>query len=176
MIQSRHILWGATWLFVLTEILFAVLLQVSVYSVLFSFLSVVLAALFCALLASRSKGYLFTQAALLCTVGADFLLVVCNPPVRLPAMLFFSAVQLFYAARLYIEEEPARRHAHLVCRAVASVVAVTATMLALKENTDALAVVSIFYYAQLLLNIVLAFLRFRRMPLLAVGFLPFAIP
>lgn len=142
---------------------------------LFSYAAVVLACLFCAVFASRTAAYALTQAALLCTVGADWFLVMCEPRAQLPAMLFFSGTQLCYFFRLLLQDASRRgRRVHIVLRVFISLAAILLTLLVLRERADAVALVSMFYYANLLLNIVFAFLE-TGISFFSVGLLLFAL-
>lgn len=51
----------------------------------------------------------------------------------------------------------------------------TAVFLVLGENTDALALVSLCYYANLVVNILAAFTRFRQRRLLSIGLVLFLL-
>ena len=147
------------------------------------FAAIVFGCLFLVLFAEKSLSYLFTQLALVCTVGADYFLVYIinesNPLTekqQLPAMIFFSAAQLAYFLRLYFEDESkTRKIAHLITRAVLSVIAVAATFIVLGKNCNAVAVVSVFYYANLFLNFVFSCFLIKKNPLLPIGFLLFIL-
>ena len=140
------------------------------------FASILLACLFCAVFAERSYAYLLTQLALVCTVCADYFLLITPVRQQLPAMIFFSVTQLAYFLRLYLCDENKKRRAwHTGVRCAASAVAVAATIIVLGKSADAVATVSMFYYANLLTNIVFAFIRFERPGFFAVGLLLFAM-
>ena len=138
------------------------------------FLTVVLACVFCVLCAERSHVYMLTQLALCLTVAADYFLVLPPSPNQLPGMLFFSVAQLAYAARLFLTETSTKRRLlQLWLRGILSVAAPVATLVVLGASADPVAVVSVFYYAHLILNLVFAWMQFPREGLLAVGFLLF---
>ena len=137
--------------------------------------AIILACLFCAVLAERSRQYAFTQAALVCTVCADFFLVWSQPIKQLPAMVFFLCAQTAYAARLYLLASKTERRVQLISRVVLCAVIVIVTLAVLGQNADALAIVSMLYYAQLFLNVVFAFAKFRSRAVLAIGFLLFLL-
>ena len=140
------------------------------------FASVVLACLFCTLFAEKTADYLLTQLALVCTVSADFFLLITPERQQLPAMLFFSVTQLAYFLRIWRgDENGTRKKWHLAVRAAASILAVALTFAVLGEKTDAVAAVSMFYYANLLTNIVFAFACFEKPGILAVGLVLFAL-
>ena len=139
------------------------------------FCAIILACLFCAVLAERSREYVFTQMALVCTVCADFFLVWTQPMKQLPAMIFFLGAQILYAARLYLLAGKTERRVQLILRVALCAVIVGVTLVVLGTNTDALAIVSMLYYAQLILNVAFAFVKFRSRAMLAVGFLLFLL-
>ena len=111
-------------------------------------------------------------AGLACTVMADLCLVVWSPIQRLWGMVFFLAAQSLYAIRLHRQ---IRSNALLIIRISLTVVALAVTMIVLKDATDALALVSLCYYANLIMNIVTAFTRFRDNKLLSIGFVLFLL-
>ena len=109
----------------------------------------------CFLFALLQKPKSLITAALFFTVLADLCLVVFEPVQRLWGMVFFSAVQLLYAVYLH------RGRVLLYIRLGLILTAQIVTVLVLGKNTDTLALVSLFYYANLIMNIVCAFARFR---------------
>ena len=175
--RTKRLLYAASALLIAAELSLGILLQITSGKavVLFSYLSVVLACLFCALFCERSAAYVTTQAALLCTVCADWFLVVTEPRRQLPAMLFFSVAQLLYAVRLLHAQSHLARRVHLMIRASLSFLSVLATLLVLGKNCDAVAIVSLFYYVNLVLNILYAFLAGRRERIFAVGLVLFLL-
>ena len=91
-------------------------------------------------------------------------------------MIFFSVTQICYFLRLYFEDTDGKRKKwHLVCRIFLSLAAITLTLAVLGKNSDAVAVVSMFYYANLILNTVFAFIGFKKNPLFAIGLLLFIL-
>ena len=178
MIKNKNTLIGASVLFSSVEAVLGYLLQTSRGDTVswLCFSSVALACLFCALFARLSPAYFLTQLALVCTVCADFFLLITPVRQQLPAMLFFSVTQLSYFLRLYLyDENRSRRALHVGIRASASAIAVTATLLVLGSSADAVAIVSMFYYANLLINIVFAFIQFKKPGFFSVGLLLFAL-
>ncbi len=90
------------------------------------------------------------------------------------AMTTFSIAQLCYGAFLLLaKEEKRERIIHLSIRVFLSVIAVGATLLVLKENANYLAVISLFYFANLISNAVFAFTEFKKFTLFAVGLVAF---
>ena len=178
MLKNRSTRIFLTLFFVLIELVLAICLQTvgGREADLCRYAVVVLACLFCLLFFEKTPSYFLTQLALICTVGADYFLVAALETKQLPAMLFFSVTQLAYFARLYWEDRSRmRRTVHLIARVALSVVALILTLAVLGEATDAVALVSVFYYANLILNLIFAFLNFKAQYLMAVGFLLFLL-
>lgn len=130
-----------------------------------SYAAIVLCGLYALLMGKKEA--LFLRLGLLLTVGADFCLVVCHPIQRLWGMVFFLGAQTMYA--LHLSGRPWRWW----LRGAVSLCALVVTALVLRENTDALALVSVCYYGNLLLNLVFAFLNKDRM--LGIAFVLFLL-
>ncbi|MBQ4065399.1 MAG: hypothetical protein IJD10_04805 [Clostridia bacterium] len=174
--RNKKLLILSTAFFGAVEALLGMFLQVAEGRAvsLYSYAAVVLACLFCGVFVEWSAGYGLTQTALLFTVFADYYLVLSFPREQLPAMLCFSVTQLAYFGRIYLADDKAgRKRWHLVSRLLLSVAALSVTAVVLGKRTDAVALISMFYYANLILNIVFAFADFRKQPLLALGLLLF---
>ena len=110
-------------------------------------------------------------SGLACTVAADFCLVICSPIQQLWGMVFFLFAQSFYAIRLHLTD---RRKPLLWIRLTLILAALSVTVLVLRNNTDALALVSLCYYANLIFNLMMAFLQWKcdkLMPIALVLFL-----
>lgn len=111
-------------------------------------------------------------AALACTVGADYFLVALNPQNQLMGMVFFLFAQGFYAWQLHSTCE---KKWALYLRLGLTAVAAAITCIVLGENLDALALISLCYYANLVMNIVVAWMQFSRYRLAAIGFILFLL-
>ncbi len=119
----------------------------------------------------KKSGTLLT-AGLACTVAADVFLVVCSPIERLWGMVFFTLAQTMYAIKLHLES---RNKKVLVLRVVLTVAIESAALIVLKDKLDVLAAVSVFYYANLFVNIIEAFTVFKKGRLFAVGLVLFLL-
>ena len=175
---KKKIIIALSSLFVFSEWVFGVLAQRLTGDAwgVSSFISIVLVALFMLLFAERSLEYAFTQTALVFTVCADYFLVLNGAEKKLLAMIFFSLTQLFYAARIFLKTRNTRLNLpHLAVRISVSLIAVMLTVFVLGKDTDALSLVSVFYYAHLLTNVVFAFLVKGETPLFSVGLLLFSL-
>lgn len=118
------------------------------------------------------RGNKLLTAGLACTVMADLFLVVWSPTQQLWGMVFFLAAQSLYAIHLHRQ---LKYRALLIIRISLTVVALAITAIVLKDATDALALVSLCYYANLIMNIVTAFVGFRSNKLLSIGFVLFLL-
>lgn len=140
------------------------------------FTSVLISASFMILSCAKTKSYLFMQIGLVCTVFADIFLVVIEPMIQLPAMIFFSGTQICYFLRIFFETKSKKEKLiHLILRASLTVIVQIITIIVLKEKTDALSLVSMFYYTNLILNVIFAFIHFKKSPVLAIGLLLFLL-
>ena len=152
-------------------ILYALLLftggKLEIYS---SYLSIVLCFLF-SLLRGRKHNPLIT-AGLACTLGADFFLVLYSPRQQLWGMVFFLAAQTMYAISVHISQ---RNKYYLIVRIALIVLVETIAAIILKDKLDLLAVISVCYYVNLIMNMVTAFSLFRKNPLLAIGLVFFIL-
>ena len=178
MITNKKLLIPTSALFLLIQAWFSLQIQTVTPDLVrsYQFSSVVLACTFCALFFEISQKYALTQIALIFTVFSDYFLVYIDQQNQLGGMICFSVVQIAYFLRLLLEDEnEQRRKIHLIVRAVLSVIATIVPFAVLQQKTDALALISVFYYANLLLNLVFAFINFKKVPLMAVGFLCFVL-
>lgn len=178
MIRNKKLLLALCIAFIAVEAALGVLLQTSQASIPINlrYTAVILACLFFVVFAEKTPLYALTQIALIFTVCADYFLVYLPQMKQLPAMIFFSVVQAAYFLRLYLDDgNRTRRKIHLAVRISASIAAPLITLAVLKNDCDALALVSMFYYANLALNAVFAFIAFGKEPLLAIGLLLFIL-
>ena len=139
-----------------------------------SFASIALAFAFSLLFLSIKHKKIITQLALLFTVCADVCLVLARPQNQSLGMSFFSIVQILYFVRLLLETPNKQiRLANLISRCVAIVAVVVTTLCVLGTKADYLSLISMFYFTNLVLNVVFAFINIKTNPLLAIGLLLF---
>lgn len=139
-----------------------------------SYSAIILNFVMAMILFKKSKDTILTEIALLMTCFADLFLVILNPKVQLVAMIFFVVTQTCYFLRiLFNTNSKKQRIWHIGTRAVLSLLGIIATFWVLKEKTDALAVISVFYFVNLLLNVIFAFIECKKSALFAVGLLLF---
>lgn len=135
-----------------------------------SYLAILLCFAFAALHAET--GNLWLLGGLACTAVADFFLVVCSPMRQLPGMVAFLGTQSLYA--MYLHRKIRSRNL-LYLRLGLSVLGALLPVLVLGSKADALAVISVCYYVNLILNIVMAFRRFRKNRMFAIALVLFLL-
>lgn len=168
--RSKPLIASAVALFFTAETALGILFQTGYGNgAVLRYATVLLACLFCGLFAERSWAYYLTQLALLLTVCADWFLVLPSSPIQLPGMVFFSLAQLAYGARLHLAVPSSHRRTWLWVRALLSAAALIATALVLGRGTDAVALVSMLYYANLILNLILAWTQLPKQAIMAAG-------
>ena len=142
----------------------------------FSYICIVSSCLFCVLLSDGSRVWLYTQLGLIGTVGADFFLVFLPFQLRVPGLIFFCLTQIAYGLRVFYEDgDRVRKRVHLILRILASVIGVVITPIVLGSRVDAVAVLSVFYYANLLCNVLFSLLNFKQTGLFALALLAFVL-
>lgn len=140
----------------------------------FQFSAIVLAFAFSLFFFSFKRKNFITQFALLFTVVADIFLVLLSPKNQIMAMISFSITQILYFVRLVMETKSKKiRIANLVSRIVAIVVVQIVALMVLKIKADFLSCISIFYFTNLVVNMVFAFVNVKHNPLFAIGLLLF---
>lgn len=162
--------------FITIELVLGILVQTTSNNLntIVSFSSVVLAFLYSLLLIKKNKDTFLTSVGLFTTVCADIFLVVMNPRIQLPAMFFFSVTQICYFLRLYFNEDSKTRKIHLIVRIIVTLVSLGITTLVLKDKTDLLSLISLFYYANLIINIVFSFTGHEKSIIFSIGLILFA--
>lgn len=177
MLKNKKILISASTLFTIVEIILSIMIQkaegdVNRYA---SYLSVCIACLFAVLFIENTWKYKTTQLALIMTVLADYFLVMMDELQQFPAMIFFSVAQLAYFNRILLASDSRlERMCHLVVRCGAVIFTLALTLTVLGRKADAVSIVSMFYFANLVTNIIFSFVQFKKNFLLAIGLLLFA--
>ena len=119
-----------------------------------------------------SKKTLLIVAGLAFTLGADYCLVVANPIRQLWGMVFFMGAQTMYAIFL---QGRSRSKVLLIVRIALVVLAEAIAWIVLGDKLDPLAAVSMYYYANLIMNLIESLTMFRNEKLLSIGFVLFLL-
>ena len=159
-------------IFVLAELTLFPLIQFTpgAASAAWSYVAIVLVGVMALVSVGRSRPDNFIRLGVLFTLVADWFLVLDGQRL-LEGVLAFCVVQAAYFAYLFAEEQGRGvvRRANVISRAVGCSVLVVATFAVLGDDTDALAVASVIYYANLVLNTFFAFLHGRGERIFAIG-------
>ena len=127
-----------------------------------SYSAIALCFLFCLLCGKE----LLLITGMFFTLLADFCLVIQNPIQRLWGMIFFLGAQCCYG--LWLHRRNPNKYL-LWARVILTVSAAVITRAVLGAKNDALALVSVCYYANLIMNILSAFSKFKDQKILSVG-------
>lgn len=165
-----------TIIFIVVELILGLLVQLTSgnLNTIVSFAAVVLACCYPLLFMKKEYGYIFTQVGLIATVFADLFLVVIEPMYQIPAMCFFSITQICYCLRILLHQNDKQKKLHLLIRGISVIVVLLITVIVLKDKTDFLSLISMFYYTNLIINIVFAFTQMNKSLLLPIGLVLFA--
>ena len=166
----------ASILFVVTEMILYCLMHFANTNCtrLLQYASIVLVFVFSLIFLCKRGNVVSTQIALLFTLIADTFLVLINPINQQLGMSSFLVVQICYAIRIYLENTNKKlRLAQIIIHIVLSVVILIITCIVLKHKVDYLSLVSMIYLINLAINMVFAFIQFKKSPLLAIGLLLF---
>lgn len=139
-----------------------------------TFLSVITSFVFSILMISQKKQAFLTSFALLFTVISDVFLMLVHPIKQDVAMTTFSIAQLLYCYRLLVEmNREKERVIHLIVRAVLCAVIEIIAIIVVGTSFDVIVALSVFYFANLVMNLLSSFRKFDASPYLAIGFLCF---
>lgn len=121
------------------------------------------------------RGWL-VRLGLCFTLLADYFLILAEPLNELVGVIVFSAVQMCYFAHLMLgHSDKKMRMIHVSVRLLLIAVAMPIAYAVLGSSADALSLWSLFYYANLVCNILFAFIPGRRETVLALGLLLLAM-
>lgn len=127
----------------------------------------------------KQTDWALQAAAFLFTCIADFFLVLLMGEQKTLAMCAFLCAQICYAWRTLLFAKTAKeRWLNVVLRLVLSALAAVAVVAVLREKAEPLFVISLVYYANLILSIVFSFAHFKDgiVPkLTAIGLLCFSL-
>lgn len=170
MISNKKIIKPALYLFLMVQtFLYGMILSASGDSLVISSYAAIL---LCFLFSFTFGTEFWLVGGLLFTALADFCLVIVEPINRLGGMVFFLGAQICYGIWLH-RKNPNK--ALLLSRIILTVAAAVITKAVLGEKSDALALVSVCYYANLIQNILSAFSRFQEQKTISIGLLLFLL-
>lgn len=122
-----------------------------------------------------SRKEILLGLSMLSTLAADYFLVASPEMKRMEGMLCFVGTQIFISLRILVGVKKEQRKMHLAVRAIATVLITIITLAVLGESADALAIVSVIYYINLIISMVLAPSTKPGGILLCIGLVLFAL-
>lgn len=144
-----------------------------------SYATVVFCFVFSLLFLKKGKDGVFQSIAFFFTCIADYFLVLLGGENKTLAMCAFLCAQIAYACRVYLlSKNDKEKRLQILFRVIFGVIGASAVFIVLREKTEALFVISVVYYVQLLLSMIFSFLHFKdglSVKLLAIGLLSFAL-
>ncbi len=180
MIKTKKQFIVYTTIFVCAQIILSHFIQRTsalTYSIL-TLSSVMLALVYVILSSENTPFHTIMLGALSATVAADFFLteLVTFEGQKLVAMCFFCVTQACYFLRIYREHQTNRaKKVHLYVQGGVILFALILTVIVLKGNTNALSLISMFYFANLTMNLVFAFIQIKLSILFPLGLLFFLL-
>ncbi len=143
-----------------------------------AFSSIMLAFILPLIFLKSTPSHILTVCALFFTMIADFLLcgfINLTPTIQTFSMISFLLVQTCYFVRIFIEQKTKTlKLVHALLRILVTLLAIITTFFVLKETANFLAVISVVYYANLLLNAVFSGINIKTSPYLFIGLILFA--
>jgi uncharacterized membrane protein len=163
-------------MFIFAELAFFPLIQLTPgdVSAFWSYVAIVFVALYALFTFGSDPSTHFIRLGIGFTLLADYFLVLKSE--ELPGVLAFILVQAAYFVYLVLNEKRKRvRALNALSRILISAILVVAALLILGDGIDALAIASVIYYGNLIINAVFAFLLGRRERIFAIGLVLFAM-
>ena len=177
--NKKHFL-VATTLFVVAQIILSIFIQKTgdiTYGIL-TVSSVTLACVFVILNYKKSKFGFLMIIALINTVIADTFLsgLAVFGESQFVAMCFFVVVQACYFLIIYDRQNSQNaKIAHLIIRIIISLIAVVLTIVVLGDKVNGLVIITMLYFANLLLNLIYSFIQIKKSILLPIGLFFFVL-
>lgn len=177
--NKKHFL-VATTLFVVAQIILSIFIQKTgdiTYGIL-TVSSVTLACVFVIINYNKSRFNFIMIIALVNTLIADLFLsrLFLFDTTQFVAMCFFVVVQACYFLIIYDRHNSQNaKIAHLIIRIIISLVAVVLTIVVLGDKVNGLVIITMLYFANLLLNLIYSFIQIKKSILLPIGLLFFVL-
>jgi len=163
---------------IIAEAALLVLIQLtdgSVYEWL-AFSSVGIALGFALITMLLGTGGVLLRLGLFLTLVADYFLILAEPVNEEVGVAVFSLVQLTYFAALMLKQNSTKeRVVHISARLALIALMLLVLIIVLGARVDLLSILSAFYYANLLINIVFSFIRMPYGLLFSIGLVLLAL-
>ena len=141
-----------------------------------TYIPVALALLYSLVILSNDKRSWLLTLALLFTAVSDVFLMLVTPINQSVAMFTFSIAQICHFLRLYADfKSKKERVIHIVIRVVLCIIVELIAVIVVGSAFDIVVALSVFYFVNLTLNLITAFIYFNNSWLFAVGLLCFIL-
>ena len=162
--------------FIIVELIFLVLVCLGVgEGQTLHYVSIVICFAFSLVFISKKLSVALIQVGLLFTVISDTFLVLLNGAHKDVAMTTFAIAQIMYASLLLLKVDNKLKLVEIITRVVSLILLEIIVKVVLKDKFDYLSFISGLYYVTLILNLVFAFVSFKDVPYLAIGFVFFIL-
>lgn len=138
------------------------------------YLSIVIAVAFSLIFLKVDKKLAFVSLGFLLTALADYFLAYSNPIREIEGVSVFCFVQLSYFLYLLLEQTSKKaRIIHIILRIIVVLIAQICLHVVVGSGVDKLSTISLFYIANLVVNVIIAFSLGKEHRLFAIGLLLF---
>lgn len=139
-----------------------------------SFACILFTFLYSLLFTSKENKKYLINIGLLFTVFSDISLVLIRPMNQSTGMTTFLITQICYFLYLYFNTDNSKsKNIHLITRITLNLLTIIITIIVLKKKTDYLSIISMLYYINLIINVIVAFTKTKKSILLPLGLLLF---
>ena len=172
--ENKKLYWTATSLFIAAEVALLFCILFAPHAEISSLWAIILVLLYSLLFKNKNISVLLMQLAFVFTLASDTFLVGVAPKIQWLAMTTFFIAQSLYFAKMLLSIKAKKYIAdNIAIRAILIGCAVLLGWLVLKEKLDYVAAISLMYFASIIHNVILAFVLFKKSPLMALGMLLF---
>ena len=172
--ENKKVYWISTSLFLAAEVALLFCILFAPHSEISCMWAIILVLLYSLLFKNKNISVLLMQLAFVFTLASDTFLVGVAPKIQWLAMTTFFIAQSLYFAKMLLSIKAKKYVAdNIAIRAILIGCAVLLGWLVLKEKLDYVAAISLMYFASLIHNVILAFVLFKKSPLMALGMLLF---
>ena len=172
--ENKKVYWISTSLFLAAEVALLFCILFAPHSEISCMWAIILVLLYSLLFKNKNICVLLMQLAFVFTLASDTFLVGVAPKIQWLAMTTFFIAQSLYFAKMLLSIKAKKYVAdNIAIRAILIGCAVLLGWLVLKEKLDYVAAISLMYFASIIHNVILAFVLFKKSPLMALGMLLF---
>lgn len=180
LLKEKNAKFYASIIFILIELFLFIIIHTASGTInhVCSFSSILIAFIFALIFAKKNSVGIITITALLFTSISDLMLCGLFDITKLQTLsvVVFLIAQICYFTRILItQKNKTITITHIAVRTSLTVLAIIVTLLVLKENSNALAILSVVYYINLIVNVIFSGINVKNEPLFFIGLILFAL-